>query len=258
MRNLSLAIILFAFALTAFCAPKWVWMGATGNLGPAGGGGFPAGGGGGGSPTNNPPATNNIIEWLKADAITPVANGTAISTWPATIGNNATADASSPTYATPFQNSLPGVAFNGTSQGMSAGSLNQAQPFTAAIAFKYNGSLTSFSYIVGDTTLVLGTYNTSQFYTQFGGSSIFTNSNNGFNYIVLVINGASTKESFNGGGFVSVSNPGALALAILGLGWSPTASAEYSNVTLGEAIIWKDDESANLAAINTYLFNKWQ
>jgi hypothetical protein len=60
--------------------------------------------------------------WLKADAITPVSDGTALSSWPdsSSSGNNAVqaTGADQPLYKTAVQNGLPIVRFNGTTDLM--------------------------------------------------------------------------------------------------------------------------------------------
>lgn len=67
------------------------------------------------------PSSLNPVLWLKADAITPVANGTALSVWPDSSGNGRNAGqvtvGKQPTYRTAVWNDKPTVRFAGA-QGM--------------------------------------------------------------------------------------------------------------------------------------------
>lgn len=72
--------------------------------------------------TNIPSSIAGLQLWLKADAITGVANGAALATWPDSSGNgrNATQGtaANRPIYNTNQINGLPAVSFDATNDGM--------------------------------------------------------------------------------------------------------------------------------------------
>ncbi len=73
----------------------------------------------------SPSSISGLVLWLKADAITGVSSGSTLTMWPdaSSLGNNATASTTAPTYFTEVLNGLPIVRFDGTDDTMTLGSL---------------------------------------------------------------------------------------------------------------------------------------
>lgn len=74
-----------------------------------------------------PLTISGLALWLKADAITGLSDGDAISTWPDSSGNGKDATGTTtqrPTYKTDILNGKPVARFNGTSNGLVTSSVN--------------------------------------------------------------------------------------------------------------------------------------
>lgn len=81
------------------------------------------------SPAIPPDQVDGLQMWFKADAITPVADGTALSTWSDSSGlgrNLTSASTARPLYKTNMLNGLPSVQFDGTNDYMLTSSIGDS------------------------------------------------------------------------------------------------------------------------------------
>lgn len=92
-----------------------------------------------------PKTPGNLVEWLKADAITGYTSGQTLPTWTASYGLDATGSSGSqPTYATNVRNGLPAVNFAaGSLQELITGTFETpiGLPATVMMSFQMIGSL---------------------------------------------------------------------------------------------------------------------
>lgn len=78
-----------------------------------------------------------LVEWLKADAITGLADNDPISTWTASVGNNGTQTGTArPTYQTNELNGLPIVRFDGSNDYFNIGNFSALTAGEVFIAVK--------------------------------------------------------------------------------------------------------------------------
>lgn len=93
-----------------------------------------------------PSSLSGLVEWLKADAITGLADNDPISTWTASAGNNATAAGTArPTYQTNEQNGLPIVRFDGVNDAMAFGNFSALTAGEVFIVIKIDNDPTTGS-----------------------------------------------------------------------------------------------------------------
>lgn len=96
----------------------------------------------------DPSSINGLQLWLKADALSGLASGSAVASWPDSSGNNRNVNQSTtgnqPIYIANLQNGLPAVRFNGSTT-MLSNSLSTTMG-TILVVAKYN-AVTIPSYI---------------------------------------------------------------------------------------------------------------
>lgn len=94
----------------------------------------------------SPSSLSGLVEWLKADAITGLADNDPISTWTASAGNNATAAGTArPTYQTNELNSLPIVRFDGVNDAFAFGNFSALTAGEVFIVIKVDNDPTTGS-----------------------------------------------------------------------------------------------------------------
>lgn len=208
---------------------------------------------------STPIAGATLIEWLKGDALTG-ASGSSISDWPASTGVDAVqgGSAAQPTVLTGTY-FHPVARFNGTSDILDGnGFTGSALPVTLAIFFAYQGSLSAASTII-DFGTAAGPPNTgtsgSQFVASAGSSVNLQASDNAPHILFITFNGATSKYAFDGGPLITISL-GTNAVSNLILGALANIS-NFSQVDIGEILIWSGDASASYTNIFNYLYNRW-
>jgi hypothetical protein len=225
--------------------------------GPSGGGG---GGGGGGTwtPATPIPGTT-LIEWLKGDTLTG-GSGAQISDWPATVGKDATQTPSSGANPTVLIGTYfyPAARFNGTSDLLSlSGVGSQVQPVTLAMFFSYKGGAVTSTFLGMGPAGGPATIGTAggQFTASAGVSANIQATDSSAHILVIVFNGASSKYAFDGGALTTVNlGTDNVNLASIGAG---NNLANYSQVDVGELLMWSGDASGGYTNIFNYLADRW-
>ena len=215
------------------------------------------------TPSWTPQTPGTLVEWLKADTLA-LPDGTAVSDWTATVGNDAmAAGVSRPTFKLAIQNGLPVVRFNGTVNNMQIGLFSGAvnQPFTMAIAFAYRGLVASTTTILGGSSTItnFGTQS-SDFVFNAGGGILSTGPcDNNWHIAFLIFNGASSQFAFDGAPLVTVSSTigtgGLLDMTIGSQGFGGTINE--SQVDFGEICLWNGAGSSYYSNLYNYMLNRW-
>lgn len=207
------------------------------------------------------PATpGGLVEWLKADNINAVS-GSDISGWPNSAGIDATSSIPSeyPMFLTNVQNGMPMVRFNGTSSIMLVNGIPaQNTPFTIAIAFAYRGPLGTLSeFLYGTNTLTFALQTNSGSFTFASGTAVnIAPVDNNFHILFVVFNGASSQSGIDGAALVT-GNPGTLSgMTLLSLGARSTL-VNFSQVDIGEVIVWSGNGASFYNQAYNYLLNRW-
>lgn len=218
--------------------------------------------GGGGSPwTPNVPIPGaTLIEWVKGDTLTG-SSGSQISDWPASAGQDLIQTPDSGANPTILTGTYfhPAARFNGTSDTMSgSGFVGPSQPVTMALVFSYKGSLSVTSTII-DFGSAAGPPNfgtsAGQFVVNAGTSVNLLATDAALHILFVTFNGASSKYAFDGAALSSIS-VGSDALNNLIVGALADIS-HFSQVDLGEILVWTGDVSGSYSEIFTYLSNRW-
>jgi hypothetical protein len=206
------------------------------------------------------PATEaTLVEWLKADAIN-LTSGSSVAGWPNSAGSDATGQpGSQPTFLTQQQNGLPIVRFNGTNQVMETGAFtSQSQPFTMAIAFRYNGPGTNDVIAGGSisSSMAFGALS-GDFFVTCGNVVDLQATDSSFHVLFLVFNGASTAYAFDGAAPQTVgSNPGTNGIGQLVLA-AAYNNTSYAQVDIGEIALWSGDGSMFYSDLTQYMQQRW-
>jgi hypothetical protein len=244
-------------------------------------------------PPYNPPPSSGLVCWLKADAgvyhdagVTLATNGQTVQQWndQSGSGNHATQATSGdrPTYNTNVQNSLPGIAFNGSATYLFNG--YTGWPYTALIVFKSSNVLNYQEFLGADDS----SHSTSNgvYYYQLnnsgmchlavqttGGQTVTPNDTvltNGTVYVATFqVNTSTTKVSevyqINGTTQTSGSWSGSLEpidastnKPLIGAGWYGRAVTDYLNGSIFEILIYNSIVSADILVLaQSYLQIKW-
>jgi hypothetical protein len=112
------------------------------------------------------PAKASLVMWLKADAITGLADGAAVAAWSDASGqNNNTAQATvarRPVYKTNVVNGKPVVRFDGADDALAITSTKVLASFSVFIVYRFASGATAagnyYPFIFGGTVNVTGTY----------------------------------------------------------------------------------------------------
>jgi hypothetical protein len=224
----------------------------------------------GSSSPYNPATDSSVVEWLKADAITGVSNGTSFSIWPHSIGNDAIkpSAASQPTYSTGQQNKLPAVQF-------AAGSPNQAmtisgfgvlsQPYSVWVVYKFytlnaGGNQLIFDGLVSNNRTILENLKNDNRIGAFAGGTALDTSqvfdSTSYHTAYLTFNGASSTYAFDGASSTTFTgNIGTLSMSGLTLGDKFDFSLP-GDCYIGELLV-QNAIPSNPASIFTYFRNRW-
>jgi hypothetical protein len=218
--------------------------------------------GGGGSPwTPNVPIPGaTLIEWVKGDTLTG-SSGSQISDWPASAGVDLTQTPGSGATPTLLTGTYfhPVARFNGTSDLMTGnGFAGSSQPVTLAIVFSYQGSLSATGTII-DFGSAAGPPNFGtaggQFIANAGTSVNLKAADSALHILLMTFNGASSVFSFDGVSLSSFS-PGTSPLINLEVG-ATADIANFSQVDVGEILVWSGDASSYASQIFSYLSGRW-
>jgi hypothetical protein len=199
--------------------------------------------------------------WLKNDASTgSVGNGNPVPTWYDQSGNsrNATAAGTArPTYETNFQNGLPGLPFNGSSNHIGTGSFTLNQPVTVFIV----GNMTTVNgYMVIDTTGSFLFYAPdSTHFGCFAGATLQQAVTSMSNVAVMgcVFNGGSPNSVNSYNGTEVTGNTGTSNGSGISLGGKPTGQSLCAGALL-EVVVYASLADANLRACTEgYMAWKW-
>ena len=135
---------------------------------------------------------SNLWCWLKADAgvykdagVTLAANGETVQQWNDQSGNGRNfSQATSgmrPVYTTGVQNSLPGVRFDATDDGMS-GAVSLSEPYTIFCVYSYRSATSATRRAVqGGNNWLIGPYNNKhshfaqEWIVELGGPAVIQN-----------------------------------------------------------------------------------
>ncbi len=218
----------------------------------------------------SPLSISGLKLWLKADAITGLNDGDAVTTWPDLSGNGndatqATA-AKKPVYKVNIINGKPVVRFDGLDDFLAltwAGG-DLAQPTTVFAVVKDSVPASTTSYRIfcdggGDSLkrqTLYSVYPTDQhFWGYYSGSVInSTTAVDTSAHIVGAIFSGASSVLYLDGASISTGNPGTQASDGVHLGLDQTGVANIWQGDLAEVIICDSALSAgNQALMNTYL-----
>lgn len=207
---------------------------------------------------STPIAGTTLVEWLKGDTLTG-ASGSAISDWPASVGGDATQPVGSAQpnvlIGTYFH---PVARFNGTSDIMGVTvSAAAGQPFTIALVFSYKGPGTGDEILNGGGAGGIG--------NSGGQSYIFSPTpvnlrafDNQLHILFVVFNGAASKFAFDGAALTTTaSSPGPNNWINGALNLGAGAGSLFSQVDVGEILIWSGDTSSGYSNVFNYLNQRW-
>lgn len=216
--------------------------------------------GAGGIRAFSPEQISGLTLWLKADAITGLADGAALTTWEDSSGEDndaaqATAD-NKPTYKTNILNGLPVVRFDGTADFLQTPDLGLSQPGTVLIVASRTAAAERHMLDGTSTRWLMG--GTATNWIMFAGSVLDTGDAQDTDAHVhtCIFNGASSKYRLDGTEIGS-GDAGAqgLAMTLIGCGNSQTA---FHPGDIAEVLIYDSALSAgNLALVEAYLSAKY-
>lgn len=217
----------------------------------------------------NPATDAKVIEWLKADAITPQTDNTALTTWTASTGVNATqaVGINQPVYRTAGgasnKNGKAVVEFFSTTnptymKTLTIGTLTQ--PFTVWIVYKYSSNASYYFAFDG----LSGSTNRAYFYsdpapawtmgTDGSGDSFGTPDTN-WHIVECFYNTSSSTFTIDGGSPHTLAGVGAGSFIGITLGSDGGASTE-GHITIAEVIV-QNAAPTSASAIFTYLDGRW-
>ncbi len=211
----------------------------------------PTKGSAGGTPTPTPPPgwtpstpSNTLVEWLEPDSIG-LSDGTAITTWTANAGKNATGSGSTrPLYKTGIKNGHNIVRFDGVDDTMAtiAFTVEQTPPYTTMIVFKYSNTTgvqflqdgidavkRATIFVNGGTLQVLSGASTGAIATA----------DTSWHILLIEWNGASSNYQLDGGTLTTLGSlAGTANFAGITLGTNQDGAFGPASVDVGDVILW--------------------
>lgn len=217
----------------------------------------------------DPSTDAKVVQWLKADAITPQSDNTALATWTASTGNNATQGTgiNQPAYRTAGgaanKNGKAVVEFFSTANPIfmtttTFGTLSQ--PFTVFIVYKYSSNASYYFAFDGRT----GSTNRAYFYsdpapawtmgTDGSGDSFGTPDTN-WHVAECFYNTSSSSLTLDGGSPHTLAGVGAGTFIGITLASDDGATTE-GHITIAEVIVL-NAAPTSASAIFAYLNARW-
>lgn len=214
----------------------------------------------------DPSSISGLKLWLKADAITGLSDGDAVTTWSDSSGqgNNAGQGTASkkPTYKTAIKNGLAIVRFDGTDDFLRTSSgVTLSQPNTIFAVVYTNDKAGDYTIIddrVGATRNTIFQASSSGYYSMYAGAFMpsATDASATWSILTCTFNGASSAMRRNGATIVS-GNPGtnALVLATIGANYIDTAlfNGDHAEILVYNALL----SAGEISQVESYLNDKW-
>lgn len=201
-----------------------------------------------------------LVLWLKADAITGLADGDSVVTWPDSSGNGndmSSLDAGRrPVYKTAVLNGLPVVRFDATND-QESGAASASLPFTAFIVYSYRSTTSAARRaLTGSTNWLLGPYNNS--HQMFNGAFMGSPPSVTQNVFVLseALQASGAADFYINAAFVNSNTnnnaPGTIHLAASGF------TSEPLDGDVAEVIVYNTKlGSTDRQNVETYINAKW-
>lgn len=212
----------------------------------------------------SPDGVLNLVQWVKADAITGVTNNDALNTWEdQTVNNNdfTAAGAQRPTYQTNQLNGMAGVLFNNVAGVGMTGAVNQAAGnFSIIVVYRSANiaTVTGRRCVQGGTgNWLIGPY--AGLDRVFTGTTFLTIGYNNVNPLVAAVVqvGTTSARAFLNGALAGIMAAGLVQPGLIDLG-ATGANNEPANCHIFEVCVYNaaltDDD---IAAISWGLMLKW-
>lgn len=218
----------------------------------------------GGGAGFTPKSLGGLVFWVKADTLG-LADGTAVATWADQSGSSndltqATAG-NRPAFKVGIQNGLPVVRFTGTTdQWLDTPNFTLSQPLTLCAVFAENTPLNRYlsdaESAKDKRTIVIQGHTTLQMFAGAVFNTTVTTMQNTFNSAVLVYNGASSINNFNGA--ETTGDVGAGNGTGIRLGGSGGLDAFVKTADVGEFCAYNRALNASeRSQVQAYLKRRW-
>jgi hypothetical protein len=213
----------------------------------------------------DPSTDPSVVEWLKADALS-LTDGAPIVIWPASKGNDLiqVTVTARPIFKTNILNGRPIVRTDGTQQWMASDDFLSAvaQPDQIFVVFR-TFTTSSSDYILSSSTIdtvqgiAIFPGNTFDFFAGIDQSMGASDTN--WHILCVEVNGASSRYSFNGGAFSTMSgSPGTESLSNLEIGGGVGAIGNPSSLSRSDyAEIIIRSGHRDVTPVENYLNTKW-
>jgi len=192
------------------------------------------------------------------------SSGTAITDWPDATGNGHNLTSSTgQAYQTDAIGGNPVVRFDGVDDYLSTTWPAISQPYTVFIVFQYQSipsgfnSLSSFGPGLGTLENSFQADSTSNWSYYAGGSRVNGGTPDTNPHILsLYVNGGSTEYRLDGTQ-LATGDAGANDLTGVVMAARDDQSGDFSNVDIGEQVVYPMDKTGIYADVESYLSDKW-
>lgn len=205
-----------------------------------------------------------LIGWWRADAITGLSDGAAVASWPdssASGWNLAQGVAGNrPVYRTNVLNELPVVRFDGVDDFLTATITSDAQPTTWFLVFKLADSGRSVNLVHATQEILRQSSNAVRVFAGVNADSTgYTHVGAQWDYLTIVVNGASSVFRANGVTYTLSAGPGANATGTaLRIGGHPSIGTRAVLGDIAEIVLYSTALSTtDRDAIETYIVQKY-